>query len=129
MSRPVCEGIRKDGGPCKAPRLPDSALCWSHDPRQSEQAVRARAEGASKGGQLRALQGRRRRLDSPAAVVGFLSNLVHDVADGRVEGEVAKVLVYALSVQLKAVELAEAAQGRRLLDQVGELTRQAKRAQ
>jgi len=107
MSRSICQGMRKDGAPCKAPALSDSALCWVHDPRQAEAAARARAAGASKGGTLRALNGRRRRLDTAAALVTFTAAVVQDVLAGTVEPDVARAVLYGISIQRQLVEVAE----------------------
>jgi hypothetical protein len=98
MSRPTCQGRRKDGSPCQAPALPDSALCWSHDPRQAEAAREARSAGASKGAKVKALNGRRRRLDTPRGLSIFLTTLVHDVVDGKVDPEIARTAFYGCSI-------------------------------
>jgi hypothetical protein len=98
VNRPTCTASRKDGSACRAPALPDSALCWSHDPRQADAAAQARAAGASKGGKVRALHGRRRRLDSHAGLSLFLNDLIHDLAEGKQDPDVARVIVYACSV-------------------------------
>ena len=98
MSRPICTGTRKDGSGCRAPALPDSALCWSHDPRQAERAARARSQGGSKGSKLKALHGRRRRLDSQGALGAFVSNLVYDVVEGRQDPDVARAALYGCSI-------------------------------
>ena len=107
MSNPTCQAVRKDGSPCRAPALPDSALCWSHDPRQAEAAARARAEGGAKASRLRSLEGKRRRLDSPRALAGFLSTLIHDALEGKVDADLARTVGYLAAVQVKAVELAQ----------------------
>jgi hypothetical protein len=104
VSRPACTGTRKDGSPCRAPALPDSALCWVHDPRQAEQAVRARTAGASKGGKVRALQSRRRKLDTPAALVRFVSEVVQDALAGTVPPDIAKAVLYGVSIQRQLIE-------------------------
>jgi len=98
MSRPTCGGTRKDSSPCRAPALPDSALCWSHDPRQAEAARAARATGASKGAKVKALNGRRRRLDNQAGLSIFLTNLVHDVVEGKQDPDVARAAMYGCSI-------------------------------
>ena len=104
MSRPVCRATRKDGAACQAPALPDSALCWSHDPRQAEVAARARADGASKGGKLRALRGRRRKLDSHAGLAAFLTGVIYDLAEGRQDPDTARVVIYGCSVMRQLAE-------------------------
>ena len=104
MSRPTCRATRKDGAACRAPALPDSALCWSHDPRQAEAAAQARAAGAAKGGKLRALRGRRRKLDSHAGLAAFLTGVIHDVAEGRQDPDTARVVIYGCSVMRQLAE-------------------------
>jgi hypothetical protein len=122
MPEAPCRARTRLGEPCRAFSLA-SGYCRTHDPARAED----RRASCSKGGKLRALQGRRRRLDSPPAVVAFLSGLVHDVAEGKLDGEIARTLVYALGVQLRAIELAEQSAGRRLVAEVEQLARQARR--
>lgn len=104
MSRPRCQGSRKDGAPCRAPVLPDSTLCWVHDPRQAEAARRARAAGASKGAKLKALHGRRRRLDTHAALVKLVAEVAHDILGGKLDPDVARAALYAISIQRQLLE-------------------------
>ena len=104
MTRPTCEAIRKDGEPCRAPALPDSGMCWSHDPRQAETAARARAEGAAKGGKIKALHGRRRRLDTHTGLVIFLTNVVHDVLEGKLDSDTARTVIYGCGLLRQLAE-------------------------
>jgi hypothetical protein len=122
VSKPACRATTERGEPCRAFALP-SGWCWSHDPSRADEVRAAR----SKGGKLCALQGRRRRLDSPSAVVAFLSNLVYDVAEGRQDAEIAKTLAYALNVQLKAIDLSRQSDVEAMLAEVRALTEQARR--
>jgi hypothetical protein len=98
VSRPVCQGSRKDGTPCRAPALPDSALCWVHDPRQAETAARARAAGASKGAKVKALKSQRRRIDTHAGMAVFLAGVIHDVVEGKLDTDTARAVMYGCSV-------------------------------
>jgi hypothetical protein len=107
VSRPACQAARKTGAPCRAPALPGEPWCWCHHPARQQVAAAARADGGRKAGRLRKLEGKRRRLDSPRAVVTFVSGLVYDVAEGRLDGELGRTLGYLLGVQLRAVELAQ----------------------
>ena len=95
MSRPTCTDTRKDGSPCRAPALPDSALCWSHDPRQAEAAAEARAAGGSKGSKVKALHGRRRRPDTHRGLSIFLAGVIYDVLEGKLDSDTARTVVYA----------------------------------
>lgn len=104
MSRPVCAGRCKGGQACRAPALPDSGLCWAHDPRHAEQAIKARAEGASRGGKVRALQGRRRRLTTPAALLVFVDTLIWDAIDGKYDPKLVNAVVGAVNVQRALIE-------------------------
>ncbi len=107
MSRPMCQGARKDGQPCRAPALPGSTWCWAHAPERQEIAARARAAGASKGGKVRALQGKRRRLESPVQLARFLSELVQSTLEGQTEPDIARVCFYGASVLRQVTESAE----------------------
>lgn len=104
MSRPTCTATCKDGSACRAPALPDSALCWSHDPRQAEVAREARAAGASKGAKVKALNGRRRRLDGHGGLAQFITALVYDVVEGRQDPDVARVALYGCSILRQLAE-------------------------
>ena len=104
MASRTCEGITKASDRCRSFALPGSSFCFMHgDPVV---AAAARARGASKGGKIRALNGRRRKLATPAAVVEFLSGLVHELVEGRRDVELVRGVAYAVAVQLKAIELA-----------------------
>ena len=117
MSKPPCHGTRKDGAACRAPALPGSTLCWSHDPRQAEVAAQARAAGAAKGGRLRALAARRSRLDTPRQLMAFIAALAHDTLSGRVAPDVSRAVAYALSLQLRLLEASELEQRIAALEQ------------
>jgi hypothetical protein len=104
MSRPTCEATRKDGEPCRAPALPDSLLCWSHDPRQAEAARQAWARGASRGAKLKALRGRRRRIDTHAGLASFLSGVIHDVVEGKLDADAARTIIYGCAVMRHLAE-------------------------
>jgi hypothetical protein len=127
MSRPTCDGTTKAGTRCASFVAVGRQWCFPHDPANAERMKQARAEGASKGGKVRAIQGRRRRLDSPSAVVAFLSNLVYDVAEGRQDADTAKTLSYALSVQLKAIDLSRQIDVEQALQEVRALVAEARR--
>jgi hypothetical protein len=115
VDKQPCRATDRQGRPCRSFALP-SGLCWHHDP---ERAAERRA-ACVKGGKLKALQGRRRKLTTPAAVVDFLSGLAHDLAEGRKDPELVRAVAYVLSVQLKAVELAERSEARDLVAEVRE---------
>lgn len=104
MKRPVCQDKRKDGAPCRAPALPDSALCWVHDPRQAEAGQQARAAGAAKGGKVRALNGQRRKIDTHAGLAVFLSGVIHDVAEGKMDTDTGRAVMYGCSVMRHLAE-------------------------
>ncbi len=109
MSRPICQGTSKSQKPCRAPALPDSNLCWAHDPKQAETAVAARLAGASKGGKMRALRGQLPRLDTAAALVRFNASLVHRLLAAELEVDAARCVVYALNLQRALIETGDLA--------------------
>jgi hypothetical protein len=102
-----CQAPRKDGSACRARPLPDSALCWSHDPTRAEAAREARSKGARKANTLRLLRGRRRRLEHAGRLATFLSDLIEDVLIGTVAADIARTCFYGASVLRQVVETSD----------------------
>jgi hypothetical protein len=67
-------------------------------------AAEARARGASKGARVKALNGRRRRLDTHGGLSIFLTNLVHDVVEGKQDPDVARTAMYGCSILRQLAE-------------------------
>jgi hypothetical protein len=47
--RPLCDGVRLDGLPCRVARLPGSRFCFSHDPTTAREREAAQALGPANG--------------------------------------------------------------------------------
>lgn len=103
-------------------------MCVMHAPDMAEKVAAARMKGGAAAAKLRVLTGRGLRLDTSASVVRFTGTLVQDVLAGTVDVDVARTVCYGLSVQLKAIEMAGAADGAQLVAQVRQLLRQQGRA-
>jgi hypothetical protein len=127
VNQPRCTGITKSGAACRSFALPNRAYCVMHDPELADKVAAARARGGTAAARLRVLTGRRLRLDTPASVVRFAAGVVQDTLAGTVDPEIAKTVLYGLNVQLKAVEMAEQSEGRRLMAEVRRLRDQARR--
>jgi len=127
MARPVCIAVRKDGEPCRAPAVPGGERCWVHDEAWADRAREGRALGAVKAGKLRSLEGKRKRLDTPRALAGFMSTLVHDALEGKVDADLARTIGYLVAVQTKVVEQARQSDVERMLAEVRALTADARR--
>jgi hypothetical protein len=127
MARPICRALRKDGSPCRGPSLPGSDRCWVHDPEHAELAAEARARGAVKAAKLRSIESRRKRLDSPRALSAFLSGLLHDLADGKADADLARTIAYVVSVQTRVIEQARQSDVEAMLAEVRQLTAEARR--
>jgi hypothetical protein len=95
-----CAARTKQGPPCRSFAPPGRRYCFGHDPERRDEVRAARG----KGGKLKAIRGRRARLDSPAALATFTANLIHDVVAGDMTPEVARTAVYALSLQRTLLE-------------------------
>jgi hypothetical protein len=122
MDRPACGAELASGGRCRGFALP-GGRCWNHAPERAEERRAAR----SKGGKLRAIEGRLKRLDNPKALAAFLSNLVHDLVDGKAEAELVKTVAYSISVQCKVLDLARQTDVEQALAEVRRLTAEARR--
>jgi hypothetical protein len=96
--------VTKAGQACQAFVLPGRGWCWAHDPANAERAQAARTKGAIMANKLRALEGRRSRLDSPAALARFAATVLWDVADGKMLPEVGRCIFYGLNVQRAILE-------------------------
>ncbi len=119
-----CRADTKHGRPCRGFLLPGRDVCLSHAEDLAEKVAAARARGGTAAAKVRLLQGKRLRLDSPAALAKFMSGLIQDVMAGTLDVDTAKVTVYAVSVQRQVVEHAEKAELEKRLVEVERLLAQ-----
>jgi hypothetical protein len=125
MDRAPCEGVTKAGARCRSFPLPGSPYCFMHgDPAA---AAAARSRGSVQAGRLRSLEGKRRKLDSPRALAAFVSTLIHDALEGKVEADLARTIGYLAAVQTKVIEQARQSDVETMLAEVRALTEQARR--
>jgi hypothetical protein len=127
VNQPTCRAQTKQGASCRAPALPGRETCLSHTPELAEKVAAARARGGTMAAKVRILEGKRLKLDSPAAVVKFTSSVVQDCLAGTVEVEVARTTLYGLGILLKAQEQARQADVEAMLAEVRQLTAEARR--
>jgi len=64
----------------------------------------ARQRGGAAASKLRALAGRRRKLTSAGALVDFVSGVIHDTLEGRVEVDIARTCLYGASIQRALIQ-------------------------
>ena len=126
MSQPTCGAPTKAGGSCRAFVPPGREACVSHDPSMASMVASARQRGGTAAAKLRMLQGRRLRLDSPSALVKFTGGLLQDALAGTVDIDTARTIGYLVSVQLKAIEQARAADVDQALAEVRTLVAEAR---
>lgn len=105
--RSACGAPTKSGAACRSWSLPGSTFCFSHDPAQVEHRRAARAKGGAAASTLRRLEGRRSRLDTPAALLRFVADLAHRAVAGELEPPVVNAAVYALSLQRHLIEASD----------------------
>jgi hypothetical protein len=104
MTQRTCAAMSRRGEPCRSAIVGPGGYCRLHDPERAA-AVRAdRVRGGRTASKLRVLRGRRQRLDTMQALVRFLSDLMQDTLAQRVDPRVSNAVVYAVSVQLQAIE-------------------------
>jgi hypothetical protein len=99
MTRPPCGAELERGRTCRAFAL-DSGRCWNHDPARAQE----RQAAQSRGGKIRALQGRRRKLTTPAALLSFVDTLIWDAIDGKYDPKLVNAVVGAVNVQRALIE-------------------------
>ena len=56
---------------------------------------------------LRSLRGKRVKLDTAAGLVRFTAGVVQDALDGRLDADIARVVLYGVSIQRTLVETAD----------------------
>jgi hypothetical protein len=104
-----CRAPTKSGRPCKGFLLPGRNVCLSHAEDLAETVQRARARGGTAAAKIRALEGKRRRLEKPAELARFLSNLAEDTLSGTVDAGVARSVAYIAAVLRQVVETSDLA--------------------
>ena len=127
MSEIRCRSKTKAGASCRAMVLPGRDVCIAHAPDMAEKIAAARMRGGTAAAKLRLLQGKRLRLDSPAALVKFTGGLLQDALAGTVDIDTARTIGYLVSVQLKAIEQARQSDVETMLAEVKALTAEARR--
>jgi hypothetical protein len=92
---------------CRSFALPGGDACLAHDPDRAETARAARSRGAVHANKLRAINGRRSRLETVPSLVAFTGRLIQDVMDGTTPAEIGRVVLYGISIQRHLVEVGE----------------------
>ena len=107
MTQQTCAATTHQGQPCRSALVGESGYCRAHDPARQVEVQAARRRGGATAAKLRALEGRRSKLDTPAALVRFVGTLVQDVVSGTVEPDVARVALYGCSIQRQLLETSD----------------------
>ncbi len=102
--RKTCRAVAKSGEPCRSFALAGSEFCLAHDPERVGQLRQSRAKGGAKASQLRALRGRRAKLDTVGGLVRFTAGVIQDALAGTVAADVARVVLYGISIQRQLLE-------------------------
>src|SRR5439155_25841921 len=97
--RPRCTATTRRGTPCEAFAPAGRVFCRVHDPDRAAEVRAACARGGAKASKLRALEGQRCTLDTPAVLVGFVSGVIHDVVEPRMEVGVGRNVLYGCLIQ------------------------------
>ncbi len=78
-----------------------------HDPEQHVARATALAKGGAQASKLRAIKGRRSKLATASELVTFTAGVIHDVLEGKLETDTARVVLYGVSIQRQLVEIAD----------------------
>ena len=97
MNRAACQAERKTG----------ERWCWCHHPERQAIAAAARSDGGRKDGRLRAIDGRRRKLEDAGQLARFLSELIQTTLAGQTPPDIARACMYGASVLRQVVETSE----------------------
>ncbi len=102
--QPPCRATTKSGRPCRSFASGDAGLCSLHDP---ERAAAIRAKGGQAAGKIRALRGQRSKLSTPAELLTFTAGVIHRTLECELPTDVARVVLYGVSIQRQLVEVSE----------------------
>jgi hypothetical protein len=100
MNRADCSATTRAGQRCRAFALSGEPWCKTHHPDYVEE----RRAICAKGARLKAINGRRPRLDDAAGLLRFNADLVHRLLAGELETDVVRVVVNALNLQRQLIE-------------------------
>jgi hypothetical protein len=124
VSQQPCAATTQRGTACRSFVPPGRTYCVMHDPAMAGAVATARVKGGQVAARLRLLQGKRLRLDTAAGVARFTSGVIQDTLAGTIEPDLAKVVLYGCSIQLKAAEMIEKSEVERRLAEVEKLLAQ-----
>jgi hypothetical protein len=78
-----------------------------HAPDLADKVEAARRRGGTMAAKVRVLQGKRQKLDSPRALVRFVSDLLQDTLAGTVDPKVANAVINGVNAQRALLEAGE----------------------
>ncbi len=107
MSQPACRARTKRGTTCRGFALPGRDVCLMHAPDLADKVEAARRRGGTMAAKVRVLQGKRQKLDSPRALVRFVSDLLQDTLAGTVDPKVANAVINGVNAQRALLEAGE----------------------
>ena len=100
----ACGARTNRGAACRSFALPGGQFCLSHDPDRQVAVRKARAKGGAAASKLRALEGKRAKLDTPSALMHFTGKLIQDMLDGTTPVDVGRAVLYGIIIQRRLVE-------------------------
>jgi hypothetical protein len=83
QAQPICTSTTKAGNACRSFALPERETCLMHTDALRAQVEAARRRGGTVAMKLKVLQGKRQKLDSPRALVKFVSDISRTPWRGR----------------------------------------------
>jgi hypothetical protein len=103
----ACAATTQRGTACRGIVPLGRSHCLVHDAELAEQVEAARRRGGTMAAKLRVLQGKRQRLDTPRALVRFVSDLLQDTLAGSVDPKVANAVINGVNAQRALVEMSD----------------------
>jgi hypothetical protein len=107
MTQQACAAVTQRGTPCKGIVPAGRMYCLVHDPELKDKVTAARRRGGSTAMKLKLLEGKRLKLDTPAALVRFNAGLIQDTLAATVDPGVSRAVSYAIANQLRLLETAD----------------------
>lgn len=125
MNKAPCQGRTTSGAACRAFAPSGRSLCRVHDPDRAAEVQADRRRGAANAAKVRVLQGRRRKLTTPGALMSFVDTLIWDAIDGKYDPKLVNAVTTAINVQRQLLESADLEQRLAALEAVSEQPRRS----
>lgn len=127
QQRRRCPAMKREGGQCQGFSALGGDWCFNHHPEMQDRMAEARKLGGKNSSKLKALNGKRLKLDTSRSLAKFTATVLQDARAGLIDPDTARAVLYGISIQAQAIQAAEQREMQQLSAEVRSLVEEAKR--